>query len=364
VNDLGERIRRLIEAQGPLSIAQFMSQALHDSQSGYYATRDPFGRGGDFITAPEISQMFGELLGLWTVQMWRDQGAPNPARLIELGPGRGTLMADMLRAAGKAAPDFLAAIDVVMVENSPALQAVQRETLKASGAPVEWRVSFDESLADRPLYVLANEFFDALPIRQYVMSEDGWRERMVTLGQAGALTFALAPITAKNLAVPESRGEAAPGAVYEIAPAAIAYAEEIAGAIARRGGAALLIDYGYGTGAGFGDTLQAVKAHKCAPVLESPGEADLTAHVDFAALARAAERSKARSFGPIGQGAFLERLGLRARAAQLARANPETAAAQEAAADRLMGAREMGQLFKVLAILPEDAGPPPGFERS
>jgi NADH dehydrogenase [ubiquinone] 1 alpha subcomplex assembly factor 7 len=363
VNDLGERIARLIEAQGPLSIAGFMTQALHDSQAGYYATRDPIGRRGDFITAPEISQMFGELLGLWTVQLWRDQGSPSPARLIELGPGRGTLMADVLRAAGKAAPDFIAAIDVVMVENSPALQAVQREKLKASGAQIEWRVSFDEAHADRPLYVLANEFFDALPIRQYVKGEDGWHERMVTLDKDRKLAFALAPMTAKSLAVPEARGDAVPGAVYEIAPSAIAYAEEVAGAIARRGGAALLIDYGYGERGGFGDTLQAMKAHKYAPVLETPGEADLTAHVDFPALARAAERAGAKSFGPIGQGVFLERLGLQARAAQLAKANPGMAAEQEAAVERLMGAREMGQLFKALAILPEGSEPPPGFEQ-
>ncbi len=208
MNDLGERIARLIETQGPLSVAQFMSLALHDPKGGYYATRDPFGRGGDFITAPEISQMFGELLGLWTVQVWRDQGSPAPARLIELGPGRGTLMADMLRAAVKTAPDFFAAIDVVMVENSPTLKEVQRETLKACGAQIAWRGSFDDSLADRPLFVLANEFFDALPIRQYVKGEDGWHERMVTLDANGKLAFALAPVSAKTLAVPEARGEA------------------------------------------------------------------------------------------------------------------------------------------------------------
>lgn len=361
MNDLGERIARLIQTQGPLSVAQFMSLALHDPQAGYYATRDPFGRGGDFITAPEISQMFGELLGLWTVQVWRDQGSPATARLIELGPGRGTLMADMLRAAAKAAPDFLVAIDVVMVENSPTLKDVQHQTLKDAGARITWRGSFDDSLADRPLFVLANEFFDALPIRQYVKGEDGWHERMVTLDANGKLAFALAPVTARTLAVPEARGEADAGAVYEIAPAAVAYAEEIATAIAMRGGAALIVDYGYGAEAGFGDTLQAVKAHHYASVLETPGEADLTAHVDFAALAAAAARAKAQSFGPIGQGTLLERLGLEARAEQLARANPQTAAAQEAAVSRLMGAREMGTLFQAQAILPGGAATPPGF---
>jgi NADH dehydrogenase [ubiquinone] 1 alpha subcomplex assembly factor 7 len=357
VNDLSERIARLIKSQGPLSLAQFLSLALHDPEGGYYATRDPFGRAGDFITAPEISQMFGELLGLWTVQVWRDQGAPAPARLLELGPGRGTLMADVLRVASKVAPDFRAAIDVVMVESSPTLKKAQRETLKDSDAQVEWRSSFDDSLADRPLFVLANEFFDALPIRQYVKDDDGWHERMVTLDANGKLAFALAPVTAKHLIVPEARGTAQSGAVYEIAPSAMAFAEEIAGAIAARGGAALIVDYGYGDEAGFGDTLQAVKAHRYAPVLEAPGEADLTAHVDFAALAAAARRGGAETYGPVTQGQLLDLLGLAARVQALSEANPARAGQFTNEAERLRSPRQMGTLFKALAIIPKNYPP-------
>lgn len=358
MNALGTRIARLIENQGPLSIAQFMTLALHDPREGYYATRDPFGRSGDFITAPEVSQIFGELLGLWIVQAWQDQGAQTPARLVELGPGRGTLMADVLRAA-RVAPAFLAAIDVVLIESSPTLKSVQAERLRDAGVRIEWRAGWDETLADWPLFVLANEFFDALPIRQYVKTARGWCERMVTL-ENGALAFALAPVPAAGLIVPPERGEAEDGAVFEISTSGMAYAEEIASAIANRGGAALIVDYGH-DGIGFGDTLQAVKAHKFTGLLDAPGEADLSAHVDFAALSAAAARGGAKAYGPVTQGALLERLGLKERASKLAQANPGEAGALEAAVERLMGAREMGTLFRALAILPERAPPPAGF---
>jgi SAM-dependent MidA family methyltransferase len=358
VNALGARIARLIERQGPLSIAQFMTLALHDPRAGYYATRDPFGRTGDFITAPEVSQMFGELLGLWIVETWRRQGAPAPARLVELGPGRGTLMADALRAA-RAAPDFLSAIDVVLIESSPALRGAQREILKDAGVAIDWRSGLGDDVTDRPPFVLANEFFDALPIRQYVKTERGWCERMVTATD-GALAFALAPVPVAGLAVPEARATAEPGAVYEISPSGTAMAEEIAQAIALHGGAALIVDYGH-DGTGFGDTLQAVTAHKFTEVLAAPGAADLSAHVDFAALAAASRHGGAKTYGPVAQGTLLDRLGLKERAAQLRRANPKDADAIDAAVARLSGAREMGMLFRTLAILPERAPPPPGF---
>lgn len=362
MNALGERIARLIASQGPLSVAQFMTLALHDPHAGYYATRHPFGRAGDFITAPEVSQMFGELLGLWIVQAWRGQGSPSPARLVELGPGRGTLMADALRAM-RAAPDFLSSIEVVLVESSPALRDVQRATLSGAAQPspaLRWAERLDNSLCDRPLFLIANEFFDALPVRQYVKTERGWCERMVILDESGSLSFALAPVAVAGLAVPQARGEAEDGAVYEISPAGTAFAEEIGGIVAARGGAALIVDYGH-SGTGFGDTLQAVKAHKYAGLLDAPGEADLSVHVDFAALAEAAARGGAKAHGPVAQGALLERLGLRERANRLARANPEDAEALRAAAERLLDAREMGALFRALAILPDRAPPPPGF---
>ena len=177
-NSLSARIAALIAAQGPISVAQYMTLSLHDAQSGYYTTRQPFGAAGDFITAPEISQMFGEMLGLWCVQVWHDQGQPKSKRLVELGPGRGTMMADALRAA-KAAPEFLRGLEVVLVEASPALQKLQADKLKDSGVSIRWAPHFDDSLADRPLFLLANEFFDALPVRQYIKTERGWCERMV-----------------------------------------------------------------------------------------------------------------------------------------------------------------------------------------
>jgi NADH dehydrogenase [ubiquinone] 1 alpha subcomplex assembly factor 7 len=242
------RIVRLIEAQGPISVAQFMTMALGE----YYATRDPFGARGDFITAPEVSQMFGELIGLWMAQCWREQGSPAPARLVELGPGRGTLMADALRAA-KIVPEFLDAVEIVFVEASPVLREMQRE--KVPGA--RWLDHFDaDLLSDRPLFLIANEFFDALPIRQYVKTERGWCERMVTAAN-GELAFALAPVASLLDA-----GEGEDGAVYETSPASLALVEEISRVIAGRGGAALIVDYGHE--GGFGDTLQAVAQHKYA----------------------------------------------------------------------------------------------------
>jgi NADH dehydrogenase [ubiquinone] 1 alpha subcomplex assembly factor 7 len=356
VNALGRRIAALIAAQGPISIAQFMTVALHDPQFGYYATRDPLGK--DFTTAPEVSQMFGELIGLWLVQCWMDQGQPSPARLVELGPGKGTLMADALRAA-KLAPDFLAAIEVVLIEASPTLRAVQQETLKDTGVSISWRDSFDGSLDDKPLFLIANEFFDALPIRQYVFTERGWCERMVTTDQDGALAFALSPVPAA-LDIPSARGVTDLGAIYEVAPSATALTDSIAGIIAARGGAALLIDYGYG-GAGFGETFQAIGAGTPKNVLETPGTLDLSAHVDFAALAASATANDATTYGPAEQGVFLDKLGLKARAQSLTRKNPGNADAIAAAAARLTAADQMGTLFKALAIMPKDAPTPPGF---
>jgi SAM-dependent MidA family methyltransferase len=353
---LAERIARLIAAQGPLSIAQFMTVALHDPRSGYYATRDPFGRGGDFITAPEVSQMFGELIGLWLVQAWREQGAPERARLVELGPGRGTLMADALRAA-KAAPEFLDAMEVVLVEASPVLREVQRE--KLTGASVRWSERFDQSFTDLPLFLVANEFFDALPIRQFVLGDRGWHERMVAAVD-GKLSFALAPAPNPGLAIPAVRGPAEAGAVYEVSPAATAMMEEIAGAIATHGGAALIADYGH-AGTGFGDTLQAVRGHKPEAVLDNPGDADISAHVDFAALSAATAHAGAAAHGPVEQGAFLNALGIALRAEQLAHANPAEADTVAAARVRLTGSDQMGSLFRVLAVLPKSAPKPAGF---
>jgi len=358
-NALERRIAALIAAQGPISVAQYMALALHDAEGGYYATRQPFGAAGDFTTAPEISQMFGEMLGLWCVQVWHDQGQPKKKRLVELGPGRGTMMADALRAA-KTAPEFLEGLEVVLVEASPAQQKTQAEKLKGCGAAVRWTTHFDDSLTDRPLFLLANEFFDAMPIRQYVKTARGWCERMV-VARDGVLDFALAPLPTPSAAIAATRAGAPEGGVYEVSPAATALAEAIARVVGEKGGGALLMDYGYGAEPGYGETLQAVGGHQFADVLADPGENDLSAHVDFAALGDAARHGGAAIYGPRGQGEFLADLGITGRAEQLMKSNPDSAKALFAAVERLIGPAQMGDLFKALAFLPRSAAKPPGF---
>lgn len=342
MNALAQRIAALIAAQGPIPVAAFMAEA----NGAYYASRDPLGR--DFVTAPEISQAFGELLGLWIVQAWHDQGRPRAKRLVELGPGRGTLMADALRAA-RVAPDFLDGLEIVLVEASPALRALQEQ--RVPGA--RWAGQFDASLGDKALFLIANEFFDALPVHQFVKTATGWRERMVVTDDDGALAFALSPVP-----VPLARADVPDGGVHETCPSAQALAAEIAHVVAGRGGAALVVDYGYDR-AGFGETLQAVAGHHFAGLLDDPGETDLSAHVDFTALAAAA--SEASVFGPTGQGEFLEDLGIAQRMERLAAANPDAAGPLRAALDRLVQPEQMGTLFKALAILPKGAAAPVGF---
>jgi SAM-dependent MidA family methyltransferase len=338
---IGNRIARLIAAQGPISIAAFMAEA----NGAYYASCDPLGR--DFITAPEISQVFGELLGLWIVQAWHDQGRPREKRLVELGPGRGTLMADALRAA-RVVPEFLDGLEIVLVETSPALRARQAE--RVPGA--RWADAFDTALADKPLFLVANEFFDALPVHQFVNTAQGWRERMVVADADGALGLALSPLVA-----PGPRG-APQGGVRETCPAAQAIVAGIAHAVAAQGGAALIVDYGYDR-PGFGETLQAVAGHAFKDILDAPGEIDLSAHVDFTALAAAAP--EAAVFGPAGQGTFLQSLGIAQRIERLAAANPAQRDDLHAALDRLVEPAQMGTLFKALAILPKGSPAPPGF---
>ena len=356
---LRQRIIALIEAQGPMSVAQFMTISLLDPKEGYYATRDPLGAGGDFTTAPEISQMFGEMIGLWLVQAWADQGCPKNPRLVELGPGRGTLMADILRTA-KVAPEFLADLEVVLVEASPVLQQAQGDRLRGLGADISWQAQFDDSLCDRPLFLIANEFFDALPLRQYVKTGRGWCERMVTVLN-DELTFALAPVPTPPALVPPGRENAPDGGVCESSPAATALAEEIARVIAAKGGAALIIDYGYAEASGFSETLQAVSGHRFADALAQPGEDDLSAHVDFAALAQAGRRGGANVFGPVTQGMLLANIGIAERAGQLMQSNPENAADLLSATERLIGNDQMGQLFKAMAFVPSTVSDVAGF---
>lgn len=341
---------RRIAAIGPITLADYMAECLLHPDHGYYSTREPFGAQGDFITAPEISQMFGELMGLSLAQSWLDQGAPTPFTLAEIGPGRGTLMADILRAT-RGVPGFHAAAQVVLIEASARLCTLQRQTL--GDHAVEWIDSVAD-LPQAPLWLIANEFFDALPIRQFTRDGDGWCETMVT-ARGDQLLLARAPKA--RLAMLEHRlNDTADNAVVEICPAAPPIVASIAERIQTHGGAALIIDYGDWTSRG--DTFQALRNHRFADPLAEPGLADLTAHVDFAALARAANPA---ATAYTTQGAMLHRLGISARSARLAAqlTGPQLQA-HVAATHRLTDAQEMGSLFKVLAIHPAGTPTPPG----
>ncbi len=341
---LKAKILRLIESTGPIGVAEYMRIALTDPEHGYYMRKDPFGAAGDFVTAPEISQMFGEMMGLFFVQAWEDRGRPARFHFAEIGPGRGTLMADMLRAA-KLRPEFLAAAEVSLIEESPALRAIQEKTL--SGAGVRWVSGFEE-LSGAPLFHAANEFLDALPANQFVKSKLGWHARMVAKKE-DELVFALSEECEPDSFAPASLRGAPEGSIWEIGTEAIAAMRTIAGKIAEHGGVALIVDYGY-SGPFLGDTFQAVKAHRYADPLAEPGEADLTFHVDFTALTEAAQEAGAHVYGPVTQGAFLSELGIGLRAERLKRANPERANEIDAALHRLARKDQMGALFKAMAI--------------
>jgi NADH dehydrogenase [ubiquinone] 1 alpha subcomplex assembly factor 7 len=351
-------LARRIAADGPISVADYMATALGHPELGYYQGKDPFGVAGDFTTAPEISQMFGELVGLWCANAWLALGKPTPFTLAELGPGRGTLMADALRAL-ETLPDCRAAARVHLIETSPHLRQRQRETLSDIDATWHDRV---EDLPMAPAIFIANEFFDALPIEQYVYQDGGWRQRLVDLSPdasdaAPDFIFTLAPTPDPTQNLPAAEN----GAIVESSPASQQIASEIARRIRSNAGAALIIDYGY-AGPAVGDTLQAIRAHDYAPVLENPGTADLTAHVDFNALGDAAHRAGASCWGPIDQGAFLRRLGIEARATALAATATEDQKTDiETALERLIGDAQMGTLFKVLAIGSRGTLPPAGF---
>lgn len=351
---LRDHLASLIAAEGPLSIAAFMQAAL----AHYYSQREPFGARGDFTTAPEISQVFGELIGAWCVATWEQLGSPPRFSLVELGPGRGTLMRDALRAA-RVRPAFLDAADVVLVEISPSLRQKQREALKdARVRDLTWREHFAVR-EGQPLIVVANEFFDALPIRQFVATKNGWRERCVGL-EGDAFVFVVSPTPIPREAIPAALRGAVEGSVIEAAPARNALASTIGAHLTKERGAALVIDYGF-LGPAVGDTLQAMRAHAFEPVLADPGHADVTSHVDFAALTSGFVNGGAFVYGPVGQGVLLERLGARERTAALAaRATAEQREALESGLARLTARDQMGSLFKALAV----ASPglkPPGF---
>ena len=346
---LAQILAARIRAHGPMSLADYMADCLLHPQHGYYTTQNPFGSSGDFITAPDISQMFGELLGLSLAQAWLDQGAPNPFTLAELGPGRGTLMADVLRAT-KAVPGFHAAMRVVLVEASPRLRATQAQALH--GYRPLWADSVQD-LPRHPLFLVANEFFDALPIRQFQRAGLGWRERLVGLS-GEALSFGLGPVV-PIADLTDRLADTAQGDIVEICPQAPAIMAEIAARMADQG-AALIIDYGGWRS--LGDTFQAVQAHQPVDPFATPGQADLTAHVDFAALAASAHPA---AHVYTTQGTLLSALGLAQRSARLAQ-NLSGAALHSHldATQRLTAPTEMGSLFKVLALYPAHHPAPPG----
>ena len=340
---LPDRLARAITLAGPMPVSQFMAAA----NAHYYGTRDPLGAAGDFVTAPEISQMFGELVGLWCADLWDRAGRPEVA-WVELGPGRGTLAADGLRAMAKAGLTPA----VHFVETSPTLRAAQAERVPQA----TWHDTVDSLPADRPLIVVANEFFDALPIRQLIRRGEGWHERLVACQDTLFLPIAGKPVPLDVL--PEPLRDAPAGAVLEISPASVGVMAALARRLAAQGGAMLAVDYGY-EGPALGDTLQAVRGHGFANPFETPGDNDLSAHVDFTTLAAAAQANGAIAWGPVTQRDLLGQLGIDARAAALARAAPDKAEALLADRARLMG--EMGTLFKALAVTQSDWPAPAGF---
>ena len=355
-------IKQLILADGPISIARFMELCLAHPTLGYYMTRDPFGKAGDFTTAPEISQMFGELIGLWAADAWQKMGSPSKVALVELGPGRGTLMSDALRAA-KSAPDFSASLEVQLVEISPILQDIQRATLK--NHDVTWHQSIN-TLPSLPSIIIANEFFDALPIRQFIKQPTGWHERLIGFDSNNELIFGLAQNNTQNFelrcpsplegeSVPEGRERGIKnGSIFEISQTSCDVIITLSTHLKSNSGAALFIDYGH-IKSGFGDTLQALKAHKTIDPLDDIGEADITAHVDFERLAQTAVNAGIKVQQLTKQAEFLEQLGIHHRAATLIK-NAKTEAQKQdidTALQRLTDRSPtgMGSLFKVLELV-------------
>jgi SAM-dependent MidA family methyltransferase len=359
---LEAEIRRRIQSGGPMPVAQYMALCLTHPEHGYYTRHDPLGASGDFTTAPEISQMFGELIGLWAAAVWRAMGSPQGVQLIELGPGRGTMMLDALRAA-KVMPEFHSTIVLHMVEISAALERLQREALSATDVSAHWHGAI-EDVPDGPSIILANEFFDALPVHQAVMCADGWHERVVKIGEDDNFHFSIDrdPIPLFDEFLPAGMRSAKIGEIFEWRSERPVL--ELARRVVRFGGAALILDYGHAQSA-IGDTLQAVGRHEFADPLLAPGLVDLTAHVDFQALAQAARGMDARVHGPLPQGEFLRRLGIEQRAAALAAsAGQEYASTLHAACERLTNDDRtgMGRLFKAVALTAPQLQVLPGFE--
>jgi SAM-dependent MidA family methyltransferase len=357
---LQSEIRRLIKSSGPMPVWRYMELCLMHPEHGYYVSRDPLGREGDFITSPEVSQMFGELLGLWAASVWKAMGSPPLLRLIELGPGHGTMMADALRAL-RVLPPLYQSLSIHLVEINPVLRDKQKATLSGS-RDISWHEVIDD-VPDGPAVILANEYFDVLPIHQMVRRENGWHERTIELDGDGRLVFGTAPEPTPRFEVllPPLIRAAPLGAIFEWRPDTEIM--KIANRARGQGGAALIIDYGH-LRSDAGDTFQAIARHSFADPLKNPGQTDLTAHVDFQPLVRAAEDLGARVHGPVTQGEFLTRLGIETRAMTLmAKAAPEIAEDIASAMKRLVGGGRagMGEMFKVLAVSEPDLASLAGF---
>ena len=354
---LKDRLAREIALTGPLTVADYVTRCLHDPQDGYYATRPAIGAAGDFITAPMVSQMFGELLGLWAVELWERLGAPERVRLVEVGPGDGTLMADALRAA-RVAPHFLEAIDLVLIEPSPPLREAQARMLADSDIHPRWVASLDRIETDAPVILIANEVLDCLPARQFVKTEDGWAERCVGVTDDGGLIFGLKKITG---GFKRPAFDLAPGQTIEISEQQAVFGRELGALIKAASGAALLIDYGRALPEA-GDTLQALRRHRKIDPLETPGEADVTQWADFPTVLEAALHAGADVTGCLGQGEFLRLLGIEARADRLKQGRPDAAAVIDRQLERLTADDQMGALFKACAVFSPRSLVVPGFE--
>ena len=362
---LKDRLVAKIKAEGPLTVAEYMTICLLDPVHGYYPTRDPLGSDGDFITAPEISQMFGEVIGLWCIQTWQDMGRPETVQLIELGPGRGIMMSDILRAA-RLDKDFLAAIQVTLIEASPALEAVQGKTLGDVPCPISWASSLERAQTG-PSIIVGNEFLDCLPIRQFIQKDrfagrGGWQERMVALvGEELHFGVSPAPISESlQASLPEAQEEAKNDDLLEICPANAQIIDQLKQRFETHPGRALFIDYGPET-TEFGDTLQALKRHEKVGVVSDPGNTDLTARVDFGALIDIAKSVALSSTQAVTQREFLSKLGLEMRAVALSRSKPESKDKIARQLHRLTAADEMGELFKAVCLQSDGLEVPLGF---
>ncbi len=367
---LSARLITRIQAEGPISVAEYMTLCLLDPIDGYYPTRDPLGSEGDFITAPEISQMFGEVLGLWALQCWQDMGRPQTLQFVELGPGRGIMMSDMLRAA-QLDPGFAKAVRVVLIEASAALEAVQGRTLAQTCVPVSWAADISQ-VPPGPAIFVGNEFLDCLPIRQFIQKDRfagraGWHERVVTYDKdAQNLAFAVSPSpisAAVQQTLPAAQAEARNDDLLEVCAAAHPLLDHLKERFTQDMGRAMFIDYGPDA-TEFGDSFQALKRHEKVGVFSDPGNTDLTARVDFAALKHFADDINLSATSVVTQRELLSRLGLEIRAVALARAKPEARDKLARQMERLMATEQMGTLFKAICFQSEGLETPLGFRTS